>query len=161
LCRLQRRFYCWKNSPKMVCALQARQFCHEGRSGRPSCASGGIWRGLSIIKCWRGIWPSLLNAIVNNFAVWIKQSSKNARVDDTEWFLSTTPNHTLQTSRKRPSRNSTGIFFHIALFSGPCPIGLPLLPLSLQQSAGSFLQQRRWAPKLARQLLHGQTGGFL
>jgi hypothetical protein len=33
--------------------------------------------------------------------------------------------------------------------------------LSLQQSARSFLQQRRWAPKLARQLLHGQTGEFL
>jgi hypothetical protein len=31
---------------------------------------------------------------------------------------------------------------------------------SLQQFAGSFLQQRRRAPKLARRLLHGQTGGF-
>jgi hypothetical protein len=29
----------------------------------------------------RGTWPSLLNAFVNNFAVWRKQSSKNARVD--------------------------------------------------------------------------------
>jgi hypothetical protein len=43
----------------------------------------------------RGTWPSLLSDIVNNFAVWRKQSSKNARVDDMEWFFSmTTPDHT-------------------------------------------------------------------
>jgi hypothetical protein len=62
----------------------------------------------------RGAWPSLLNAIVINFAVWRKQSSTNTRVDDTEWFFSmTTPEHTLQTWRKRPFRNSTGRLFHI------------------------------------------------
>jgi hypothetical protein len=55
-------------------------------------------------------------------------------------------------TRLRDSSTST-------LLSGPCPIGLPLLPLSLQQSTRSFLQQRRWAPKLARRLPHGQTGG--
>jgi hypothetical protein len=33
--------------------------------------------------------------------------------------------------------------------------------LSFQQSERSFLQQRRWAPKLARRILHGQTGWFL
>jgi hypothetical protein len=40
---------------------------------------------------------------------------------------------------------------------------LEILPLqlSLQQSARSFLQQRRWAPKLGRRLLYGQPGGFL
>jgi hypothetical protein len=88
----------------MVCAFQQR----------PYCASGGIWRGLFIINCLRGTWPSLLNAIVNNFACWRKQSSKNARVDDIEWFFSmTTPDHTLQTRRKRPFRNSTGRLFNI------------------------------------------------
>jgi hypothetical protein len=48
-----------------------------------------------------------------------------------------------------------------ALLSGSLPIGLPPLPPSLQQSARSFFQQRRWAPKLAWRFLHGQTGGFL
>jgi hypothetical protein len=28
-----------------------------------------------------------MNAVVNNFAVWKKQSSKNARVDGIEWFF--------------------------------------------------------------------------
>jgi hypothetical protein len=42
------------------------------------------------------------------FAVWTKQSSKNARVDDMEWGDSSTS----------------------ALLSGPCPNGFPLLPLS-------------------------------
>jgi hypothetical protein len=32
LCLLRRRLYCWKNSPKMVCVLQAKQFWHEWRS---------------------------------------------------------------------------------------------------------------------------------
>jgi hypothetical protein len=50
--------------------------------GRLCCASGGIWGVLSIMNCLRRTRPSLLNAIVNNFAVWRKQSSKNARVDD-------------------------------------------------------------------------------
>jgi hypothetical protein len=43
-------------------------------------ASCGIWRGLSVMSCLRGTCPSLLNVIVKNFAVWRKQSSKNARV---------------------------------------------------------------------------------
>jgi hypothetical protein len=35
-------------------------------------------------------------------------------VDNMEWFFSmTTPDHTLQTWRERPFRNSTGRFFHI------------------------------------------------
>jgi hypothetical protein len=33
--------------------------------------------------------------------------------------------------------------------------------LSPQQSARSFLQHQRSAPKLARQIIHGQTGRFL
>jgi hypothetical protein len=32
LCRLRRRLYCWKNSSKMVCEIQARQFLHEWHS---------------------------------------------------------------------------------------------------------------------------------
>jgi hypothetical protein len=78
-----------------------------------------------------------LNAIVNKFAVWRKQSSRKAPVGDREWLFSmTTPDHTLQIWRKRPFRNSTGIVDSStsALHSGPCPIGLPPLPLSLQQS---------------------------
>jgi hypothetical protein len=65
----------------MVCALHARQFYMNdtSRSGRPCCGSGGIWRGLSIVNCLRRTWPSLLNATVNNFAVWRKKSSKNTR----------------------------------------------------------------------------------
>jgi hypothetical protein len=51
------------------------------RLGRPCCASGGIWWDMN---CLRGICPSLLNTVVNNFAVWRKQSSKIARVDDME-----------------------------------------------------------------------------
>jgi hypothetical protein len=39
------------------------------RLGQPCCASGGIWRGISIMHSLRGTWPSLLNAVVNNFAV--------------------------------------------------------------------------------------------
>jgi hypothetical protein len=66
------------------------------RSGWPCCASGGIWRGLSIMNCLRGTWPSLLNAIVKNFAVWRNQTSKTARVDYMEWFfIMTTPDHSL------------------------------------------------------------------
>jgi hypothetical protein len=49
--------------------------------------SGGIWRGLSIMNYLRGTRPSLLNAIVHNFAIWRKQSSKNARVGDMECFF--------------------------------------------------------------------------
>jgi hypothetical protein len=65
-----------------------------------------------------------------------------------EWFFSmTTPDHLLQTWRKRPFRNSTGIGdpSTSALISGPCPIGLPPLLLSLQQSASSLLQLQRRA----------------
>jgi hypothetical protein len=40
----------------------------------------------------------MLNATVNNFAVWRKQSSKSAQVNDIEFFFNmTTPDHTLQT----------------------------------------------------------------
>jgi hypothetical protein len=34
------------------------------------------------MNCLRGTWLSLLNAVDNNFAVWRKKSSKNARVDN-------------------------------------------------------------------------------
>jgi hypothetical protein len=157
LCRLRRRLYCWKNSPNMVCALQARQFLREWHFTL-GAASGGIWRGLSIMDSLRGTWPSLLNAIVNNFAVWRKQSSKNARVDDMEWFFSmTTLDHTLQTWRKRPFRNSTTRFFHIRPTLRTLPHRITTFS-ALLQSARSFLQQRLWAPKLARRL-HGQIGG--
>jgi hypothetical protein len=47
-------------------------------------ASGGIWRGLSIMNRLRETCASLPNAIVNNFAIWRKQSGKNAQVDDME-----------------------------------------------------------------------------
>jgi hypothetical protein len=53
-------------------------------SGRPCFASGGIWKGVSFMNYLRGTSLSLLNAFANNFAVWRKQSSKNARVDDME-----------------------------------------------------------------------------
>jgi hypothetical protein len=128
---------------------------------RHCCASGGICRGLSIMNCLKGTWPSLLNAtaIVKNFALWRKQSGKNVRVDDMEWFFSmTTPDHTLQTWRKWPFRNSTGRFFHILPTLRTLPHRITT-SWANQQSARRFLQ-RRWAPKLAR-LLHGQTGGFL
>jgi hypothetical protein len=51
---------------------------------RKCCASGGIWRGLSVMNCLGGTGPSLLKVVVNTFAVWRKQSSKNAWVDDME-----------------------------------------------------------------------------
>jgi hypothetical protein len=41
----------------MVCTLQARQFWHAWHSvvgGRQCCASDGIWKGLSIMNCFRG-----------------------------------------------------------------------------------------------------------
>jgi hypothetical protein len=36
------------------------------------------------MDCLRGTWPPRLNAMVNNFAVWRKLSSKNAQVVDME-----------------------------------------------------------------------------
>jgi hypothetical protein len=54
--------------------------------------------GISIKNCLREPTPSLLNAVINNFAVWRRNSSKNARVDDMECFFNmTAPYHTLQT----------------------------------------------------------------
>jgi hypothetical protein len=80
-----------------------------------------------------------------------------------EWFSSmTTPDHTrCKHDKSGYSGTRLGDSSTSALLSGPCPIGLPPLPLSLQQSALGFLQQRRWAPKLARRVVHNQTGGFL
>jgi hypothetical protein len=66
---------CWKNSPKKVWQGNF-DMSNTMHLGQPCCASGGIWRGLSIMNCLRGTWASLLNVIVNNFAVWRKQSSK-------------------------------------------------------------------------------------
>jgi hypothetical protein len=110
-----------RTTQQMVCTLQARQFWHEWHSAL-GAASGGIRRGLSIMNCLRGTWPSLLNAIVNNFAVWKKQSGKNARVDDMEWFFSmTTLYQTLQTWRKRPFRNDWEILSHPPYFSDLAP----------------------------------------
>jgi hypothetical protein len=131
LCRLRRRLYCWKNSPKMVCALQARQFWHEWHSAL-GAASGGIYRGLSIMTCFRGTWPSLLNDIVNNFAVWIKQPAKTP--GSTTWsdysaWQRPTPHCKHDESDHSGTRlgdSSTSV-----LLSGPCPIGLPPLSLSL------------------------------
>jgi hypothetical protein len=94
-----------------LCRL--RQFLNERHSAL-GAASGGMPRELSIMNCFRGTLQSLLNAIVNNFAVWRNQSSKNARVDNMEWFFNLTkPDHTLLTWRMRLFRHSTGRFFHI------------------------------------------------
>jgi hypothetical protein len=141
----------------MVCALQERQFWHEWHSAL-GAASGGIWGGGIIhYKLLERNLTVTAELYCQQLRRLTKQSSKNARVDDMEWFLSmTTPDHTLQTRRKRPFRNSTGIgdSSTSTLLSGPYPIGLPSLPLSLQQSARNFLQQGRWAPKLARRDIH-------
>jgi hypothetical protein len=70
---------------------------------------------------------------MNNFAVWRKQSNKNARVDDMERFFSMT---TLDQSHCKHDENGySGTRQEdssiSALLFGPCPIGLPPLPLSL------------------------------
>jgi hypothetical protein len=105
LCRLRRRLYCWKKAQKWFsCYLEQSNFDMNDtpRSGRQCRASDGIWRGLSIMKRLRGTWPSLLNAIVNNFDVWRMKSRKNARVDDMEWFFSmTTPDTDLGGKARR------------------------------------------------------------
>jgi hypothetical protein len=86
---------------------------------------------LSIMNCLRETWPSLLKAINNNFAVWREQSGKNARV-----FSMTTPDHThCKHDESDHSGNRLGDSSTYDLLSGPCPIWLPPLPLSLQQSA--------------------------
>jgi hypothetical protein len=129
-------------------------------SGRTWCTSGGIWRGLSIMNCLRGTWPSLLKATVKNFAVWRKQSSKNARVDDMDWFfIMTTPT----THCKHDKSGHSGDSSISALLSRPS-IHRITTSSSLSPticSARGFFQQRRWTPKLARRFLHGQTDGFL
>jgi hypothetical protein len=68
LCRLQRRIYCWKNSPKMVCTLQVRKFWHVWHSVLRA-AIRLRWRSSecfnlhrspsnnSRIGQWDGLWP--------------------------------------------------------------------------------------------------------
>jgi hypothetical protein len=75
----------------------------------------------------------------------------------------TTPDHTLQTWRQRPFRNSTGRFFHIRinLWTFPHRITTSSALSRTICTVQSFLQQQRWAPRLAERILHGQTGGFL
>jgi hypothetical protein len=124
--------------------------------------SGGIWRGLSIINCLREIWPSLLNAIVNNLAFWCKQSRKHARVDNMDWFFSmTTPDHTLQTWRQWPFRKWTGRFLHIHPTLRICPHRITTSSALSPTICAEFPSTTTLRPKLTRGLLHGQTGGFL
>jgi hypothetical protein len=153
LWRLKRRLYCWKNRPKIVCALQAWQFWHGWHSALEA-ESGGIWRGVSIMNCLRGTWPSVLNAIVKNVAAWRKESSKNTRVEDMEWFfIMRTPDNTRQ------------IWLDWEIL--PHPHYSPdLAPSDYQSTALSptiweeFPSTMTLSSKIGSRL-HGQTGGFL
>jgi hypothetical protein len=71
---------------------------------------------------------SLLNAVINNFAIWRKQSSKNARVDDMECDSSTRQRPTTHCEYDESGHSGTrlGDSSTSTLFSGPFPIGLPL-----------------------------------